>query len=115
LFENRVLRRIFGPKMDEATREWRELHNRELHDLYSSPDIIRQIKSRRMRWAEHVARMGEGRNVYRVLVGKPEGKNHLKDQCVEGRLGSKWTLGRLSGGVWSGFTWIGIGIIGGLL
>jgi hypothetical protein len=67
--------------------------------LYSSPDIIRQIKSRRMRWAGHVARMEEGRNVYRVLVGKPEGKDHLKDQGVDGRMGSKWTLGGLVGGV----------------
>jgi hypothetical protein len=67
--------------------------------LYSSPDNIRQIQSRRMRWAGHVARMGEGRNVYRVLVGKPEGKNHLKDQGVDGRTGSKWTLGRLAGSV----------------
>jgi hypothetical protein len=69
VFENRVLRGIFGPKGDEVTGKWRKLHS-----LYSSPDIIRQIKSRRMRWAGHVARMGEGRNVYRVLVGKPEGK-----------------------------------------
>jgi hypothetical protein len=73
LFENRVLRRIFGPKRDEVTAEWKRLHSRELHNLYSSPDIIRQIKSRRMRYARHVARMGEGRNVYRVLLGKPEG------------------------------------------
>jgi hypothetical protein len=77
VFENRVLRRIFGPKRDEVTGEWRKLHNGELHNLYSPPDIIRQIKSRRMRWAGHVARMGEGRNVYRVLVGKPEGKRPL--------------------------------------
>jgi hypothetical protein len=77
VFENRVLRRIFGPKRDEVTGEWRKLHSRELHNLYSSPDIIRQIKSRRMRWAGHVTRMGEGRNVYRVLVGKPEGKRPL--------------------------------------
>jgi hypothetical protein len=75
--ENRVLRRIFGPKRDEVTGEWRKLHNGELRNLYSSPDTIRQIKSRRMRWAGHVARMGEGRNVYRVLVGKPEGKRQL--------------------------------------
>jgi hypothetical protein len=74
VFENRVLRGIFGPKRDEVTGEWRRLHSGELHNLYSSPDIIRQNKSRRMRWAGHVARMGEGRNVYRVLVGKPEGK-----------------------------------------
>jgi hypothetical protein len=63
----------------------------------------------------NVARMGEGRNVYRVLVGKPEGKNHLRDQDVDGRMGSKWTLGRLVGGVWSGFTWLRIGIVGRLL
>jgi hypothetical protein len=77
VFENRVLRRIFGPKKVEVTGEWRKLHNGDLHNLYSSPDIIRQIKSRRMRWAGHVARMGEGRNVYKVLVGKPEGKRPL--------------------------------------
>jgi hypothetical protein len=70
VFENRVLKRIFGPQRDEVTGEWRKLHNGELHILYSSPHIIRQIKSSRIRWAGHVARMGEGRNVYRVLVGK---------------------------------------------
>jgi hypothetical protein len=78
VFENRVLRRMFGPKRDEVTGEWRKLHCGELHNLYSSPDIIRQIKSRRMRWAGHVACMGEGRNVHRVLVGKPEGKRSLE-------------------------------------
>jgi hypothetical protein len=72
-----VLRKIFGPKRDEVTGEWRKLHNGELHNLYSSPDIIRQIKSRRMRWAGHMTCMGEGRNVYRVLAGKPEGKKPL--------------------------------------
>jgi hypothetical protein len=77
VFENRVLRRIFGPKWDEVTGEWRKLQDGELHNLYSSPDIIRQIKSRRMRWEVHEARVGEGRNVYRVLVGKPEGKRPL--------------------------------------
>jgi hypothetical protein len=75
VFENRVLRRIFGPKRDEVTCEWRKLHNEELHDLYSSPSIIRIIKSRRMRWAGHVARMGEKRNIYRLLVGKARGKD----------------------------------------
>jgi hypothetical protein len=78
VFENRVLRRMFGPKRDEVTGEWRKLPNEELHNLYSSPDIIRQVKSRRMRWAGHVARMGEERNVYKVLVGKPEGKRPLR-------------------------------------
>ena len=76
VFENRELR-IFGTKRDEVTREWRKLHNEELNDLYWSPNIVRVIKSRRMRWAVHVARMGERRGVYRVLVGKPEGKRPL--------------------------------------
>jgi hypothetical protein len=74
VFENRVLRRMFGPKRDEVTGEWRKLYNGDLHNLYSSPDIIRQVKSRRMRWAGHVARMGEEWKLYKVLVGKPEGK-----------------------------------------
>jgi hypothetical protein len=69
---------IFGPKRDEVTGEWRKLHNEELNDLYSSPNIVRVMKSRRMRWAGHAARMGEGRVVYRVLVGKPEGKRPLR-------------------------------------
>jgi hypothetical protein len=76
IFENRVLRRIFGPKRDEDG-SWRKVHNDEFHNLYSSPNIVRVIKSRRMRWAEHVARMGEGRGVYRVLVGRAEGKRPL--------------------------------------
>jgi hypothetical protein len=78
VFESRVLRKIFGPKSEEDG-SWRKLHNDELHDLYSSPNIVRVIKSRRMRWTGRVARMGEGRGVYRALVGRPE---------------SKWTLGR---------------------
>jgi hypothetical protein len=77
VFENRVLRRIFGPKRDEVTGEWRKLHNKELHNLYSSPAIIRQVKSRRMRWAGHVARMGEDRKVYKALMGKPKEKRPL--------------------------------------
>jgi hypothetical protein len=77
VFENRVLRRIFGPKRDEVTGEWRKLHNEELNGLYSLLNIVRVIKSRRMRWVGHVERMGEGRGVYRVLVGKPEGKRPL--------------------------------------
>jgi hypothetical protein len=77
VFENRVLRRTFGPKRDEVTGEWRKLHNEGLHDLYSSPSIIRIIEARRMRWAGHVARMREKRNSYRLLVGKPEGRMPL--------------------------------------
>jgi hypothetical protein len=72
LFENRVLKRIFGPKRDGVTGGWRKLHKEELHNLYSSPSIIRIIKSRRMRWVGHVARMGEKRNLHKLLVGKPE-------------------------------------------
>jgi hypothetical protein len=74
VFENRVLRRISGPKRDEVTGEWRKLHNAELHILYSSPNIIKQIKSRRMRWMGHVVHMEEKRKCYKVLVGKPEEK-----------------------------------------
>jgi len=77
VFENRVLRRVFGSKRDEVTGEWRKLHNVELRYLYSLPNIVRVVKSRRMRWAGHVARMGEWRGVHRVLVGKPEGKRPL--------------------------------------
>ena len=77
VFENRVLRRVFGPRRDEVSEEWRKLHNEELRDLYSLPNIVRVVKSRRMRWAGHVVCMGEGRGVHRVLVGKPEGKRPL--------------------------------------
>jgi len=77
VFENMVLRRIFGPRRDEVTGEWRRLHNEELNDLYPSPNIVRVIKSRRMRWAGRMACMGEEREVYKVLVGKPEGKRPL--------------------------------------
>jgi hypothetical protein len=87
VFENRVLRRIFGRVRDLVMQEWRKLHNEELHNLYSSPDIITQVKSRRMRWAGHVARMREDRKVYKILVGKPEGKRPL------GRLRSRWEDG----------------------
>jgi hypothetical protein len=78
--ENRVLRRIFRPRGDEVTGDWRKLHNEELHNLYSSPNIIRMIMSMRMRWAGHVAGMGETRNAYRILVGKAVGKRPLRRQ-----------------------------------
>jgi hypothetical protein len=101
VFENTVLRRLFGPKRGEVTGEWRKLHNGQYHDLYSSPDIIRQIKSRRMRWAGHVARMGEGRNVYR---GKPEGKRPLERPGCRWEDGIKMDRNRLVGG--GGVEWI---------
>jgi hypothetical protein len=84
VFENRVLRRVFGPKKDEVTGQWRKLHNEELNDLYSLPSIVLVVKSRRMRWAGHVARMGEDREVHMVLVGKHEGKSLL------GKPRSRW-------------------------
>jgi hypothetical protein len=89
VLENRVLRRIFGPKRDVVTGEWRKLHNKELNDLYSSPNIFRVMKSRRMRWAKHVVRMGECRGVYRVLVGKPDGKE-MGDAGIDGRIILRW-------------------------
>jgi hypothetical protein len=86
VFENRVLRRIFGPKRDEVTGNWRKLHNEEFHRLYSSPNVIRMIKSKRMGWEWHVARMGAKRKACRILVGKPEGKRPL------GRPRCRWVV-----------------------
>jgi hypothetical protein len=101
--ENRVLRRIFGRKRGEVTGEWRKLHN----------DIIRQVKSRRMRWAGHVTRMGEERKVYKVLVGKPKGKRPLGRPRWED--GIRMDLGEIGLGVWIGFDWLRTGTGGGLL
>jgi len=81
-----VLRKIFGPKSDEVTEEWRKLHNEELNDLYCSPNIVWVIKSRRTRWAGHVAGMGERRSVYRVLVGNLRERDHLEDTGIDGRI-----------------------------
>jgi hypothetical protein len=104
VFENRVLRRVFGPKRDEVTGEWRKLHNEELRDLYSSPSIIRKIKSKRMRWTGHVARLGKNRNASRLLVGKPEGKIPL------GRPRCRWVDIRMDLGEvrWGDVDWIGL-------
>ena len=94
VFENRVLRRIFGPKRNEVTGEWSKLHSEELNDLYSSPNIIHVIKLRRMRWVGHVAHMRERRGVYRVLLVKLEGKDHLEDPGIDGRIILRWIYGK---------------------
>jgi hypothetical protein len=115
VFENRVLRNIFGPKRDDVTGEWRKLHNEELHNLYSSPDIIRQIKSRRMRWAGHVTHMGEERKLYKVLVGKPEGKRPLGRPRRRREDGIRIDLREIGLGLWIGLDWLRIGTGGWLL
>jgi hypothetical protein len=114
VFGNRVLRRIFEPKRDEVTGDWRKLHNEELHNLYSSLTIIRIIKSRRMRWAEHVARMGAKRNAYRIFVGKPEGKRPLGSPRRRWVGNIKMDL-REDGVVWTVSIWLRLGTSGGLL
>jgi hypothetical protein len=104
VFENRVLRRMFGPKRDEVTGEWRRLHNEKPNDLYSSPNIIRVIKSRRMRWAVHVARMGEWRGAYRILMKRPGGRRPL------GRPRRRWDNIKmdLQEVGWNGVAWIDV-------
>ena len=114
VFENMVLR-IFGPRRDEVTGEWRRWHKEELNDLYSSHNTVRVIKSRRMRWAGHVARMGDDRGVYRVLVGKPEGKSHWGDLGVDGWIILGWISRRWDVGIWTGLGWPRIETGGGRL
>jgi hypothetical protein len=105
VFENKVLRKIFGPNRDEVTGGWRKLHNEELRDLYFSPSIIRIIKSMKMRWAGHVARMGEKINAYRLLVGMPEGKRPLG--IPRRRWVDNFKMDLLEIG-WGGVDWIGL-------
>ena len=114
MFENRVLRRVFGSKRDEVTGKWRKLHNEELKDLYSLPKIVRVVKSRRMRWAGHVVRMVEGRGVQRVLVGKPEGKRSLERRRLDGRIILRWIFGKWER-VESGCSWLKMETDGGHL
>ena len=106
VFENMVLRRIFGPRRDEVAGEWRRLHNEELNDLYSSPNIVRVIKSRRMRWAGHVARMGEERGCIWSWWGKRRERDHWGDLGVDGwileRIFRRWGVG-----IWTGLGWPG--------
>jgi hypothetical protein len=115
VFENRVLRRIFGPRRDEVIGEWRKLHNQELHDLYSSPSIIRIMKLRRMRWAWHVARMGAKRNAYRLLVGKPEGRRTLERPRHRWLDNIRMDLVEVDGVMWAGLVRLRIGTGGELL
>jgi hypothetical protein len=103
VFENWVLRGVFDPKRDEVTGEWRKLHKEELQDLYSPPTIVRVIKSRRIKCTGHVARIGEGIDVYGVLAGKPEKKRPL------GIPRSRWMLKKWDVGVWTGLGWLRIG------
>jgi hypothetical protein len=105
VFENRVLRRIFGPKRDEVTGGWRKLHNDELHGLYSSPIIVRVIKARRMRWAGHTT----------FWLGGLKGGDHLEDLGIDRRTTSRWVLGRWGLGMWIGFIGLRIGTGGRLL
>jgi hypothetical protein len=113
VFENRVLRRIFGPKGDEVTGEWRKLHNEELNDLYCSPNIVRFSKSKRMRWAVYVARMRTRTGKHRILVGKSEGKKPLgRLRC---RWEKRWIFRKWDGVAWAGSICLRIGTGGGNL
>jgi len=107
-----MFRRIFEPKRDKVTREWKKLHNEECNDLYCSPHIVQVIKLRRMRWAVHVALMGERRGGYRVLVGKPWGKRPLGRPRHRWEDNIKMYLQELGVGVWTGSSWLRIGTVG---
>ena len=108
VFENRVLRKVFGAKRDEVTGEWRKLHNKEFSDLYSLPSIMRVVKLRRMRWVGHVAHMGEGRGVHRVLVGNLRERDHWGDPGVDGRIILRWIFRKWEGIVGTGWSWLRI-------
>jgi len=109
VFENRVLRRIFGPMRDKVTREWRKLHTEELNDLFSSPSILWVMDE----MDEHVASMGESRGAYRILVGKPEGERPLGRPGLNGRIILKWIFRNWDVGAWTGSIWLKIGTGGG--
>ena len=114
VFENRVLRRIFGPKRDGVTGEWRKLHNEELNDLYSSPNIVRVIKWRIMRWVGHVARM-EGEVCTRFWWGNLRERDHWGDEDVDGRIILRWIFRKWEGVVRTGWSWLKIRTVGGRL
>ena len=115
VFENRVSRRILGPKKDEITGEWRKLHNEELNDLYCSPNIVRVIKSRRMRWAGHIARMGRGEAYTGFWWGDLKERDHVRDSGVDVRIILSWICRKCDLGVWTGSSWLRIGTGGGHL
>ena len=115
VFENRVLRRIFGTRRDEVTGEWRKIHNEELNDLYPSSNNFRVIKSRRMRWAGYVACMGKQRGLYMDLVGKSEGKRRLGSSIPNWVIILRWIFWKWDVGVWTGSIWLRIGTSGGHL
>jgi hypothetical protein len=114
VLENRVLRRIFGPKRDEVTGEWRKIHNKDLIDLYSST-VVQVIQSRIMRWAGYVARIVEKRGVNRILVGNLKKVVYLGYPDIEGKIILRWIYGKWDMGVWTGSRWLRIGTVGGLL
>jgi hypothetical protein len=115
IFENRVLRRIFGPKRSEVTGGWRKLRGEELHSLYSSPSNVRVIKARRMKWAGYVARMGEVRGAYNILFGRAEGRTQLGRPRRKWEDNIKMDLMEIGLGVWIRFIGLSIGKVGGLL
>ena len=110
-----MLKRVFGLERDEVTGELRKLRSEELNDLFSSPNLVRVIKSRRVRWVGHVAHIGERRGVYRALVGKPEGKRPLGDPGVYGRIILRWIFRLWDVWVWTGSSWLRIRTVGGNL
>jgi hypothetical protein len=115
VFEKRVLRKIFGPKRDEVTEDWRRLHNEELYALYSSPNTIRVIRSGRMRCAGHVESMGDTKGVYRVLVGRPEARRPLGRSKLRWGIILKCTFKKSDKETWTGLMWFSVGSGGGLL